>query len=174
MPHYLPLAIIVLFSSFLGLRRGAKGQALLTAVIVGSWLALGPAAPSILSQAKEEWGVTAGGGFFTALVQGAVIILACGVIWRLGSPPENLTRALLGGLWGAANGLIIAYTFLPSWLLLAPPVEEKEITALGQRVAGGGLDPRPLIIGGVFVIIFLAVRAIRPAPPDMRDWFTRE
>ena len=174
MPHYLPLVIIFVFSSFLGLRRGAKGQALLTAVIVGSWLALGPVAPSILSQAKEELGVTAGGGSFPTLVQGAVLILACGVIWRLGSPPGNLTRALLGGLWGAANGLIMAYTFLPSWLLLAPPVGEGEITALGQRVAGGGFDPHPLVIGGIFVLIFVAVRAIRPAPPDMRDWFTRE
>ncbi|MFQ6000137.1 MAG: hypothetical protein ACE5LG_00545 [Anaerolineae bacterium] len=181
MTNYLPLATILVLSALVGFRRGARSQLLLTAVIAGGWLALGPGGSPLTAEVEAKLEKMTGGsiiiagakeGYSTFLLL-VIILLAYFLLWRLGSRPESIRGALLGTLWGVANGFLIALTLLPGALLpsLLTPV------TLGERaveaMTPGKFNLHPIIIGGVFMLIILAVRAIRPHRPDLGDLFPR-
>ncbi len=182
MTNYLPLAAILVLSSLVGFRRGARSQLLLTTVIAAGWLALGtgesPLAAEMESKLEKMTGgsiVSAGakGGYFTFLLL-VIILFTYFLLWRLGSRPESIRGALIGTLWGLANGFLIALTLLPGALLpsLLAPITVGERTV--EAMTPGKFDLHPIIIGGVFMLIILAVRAIRPHRPDLGDLFPRE
>ena len=113
------------------------------------------------------------GGYSTFLLL-VIILFAYFLLWRLGSRPESIRGALIGTLWGLANGSLIALTLLPGALLpsLLTPITMGERTV--EAMTLGKFDLHPIIIGGVFILIILAVRAIRPRRPDLGDLFPRE
>lgn len=179
MTNYLPLATILVLSALLGFRRGARSQLLLTAVIAGGWLALGPGGSPLTAEVEAKLEKMTGGsiipagakeGYSTFLLL-AIILLAYFLLWRLASRPESIRGALIGTLWGVANGFFIALTLLPSALLpsLLTPITmgERAVEAMTPRK----FDLHPIIIGAVFVLIILAVRAIRPRRPELGDLF---
>jgi hypothetical protein len=180
MTNYLPLATILVLSALVGFRRGVRSQLLLTAVIAGGWLALGPGGSPLTAKVEEMTSgsiILAGAkeGYSTFLLL-LIILLAYFLLWRLGSRPESIRGALIGTLWGLANGFLIALTLLPGALLpshLTPvTVGAKAVEAMKPAAtAPGRLDLHPVIIGGVFVLVILAVRAIRPHRPDLGDLF---
>jgi len=125
-----------------------------------------------------------GGSIISAAARGGysiflllvIILFTYFLLWRLGSPPESIRGALIGTLWGLANGFLIALTVLPGTLLpslLTPiTVGEKAVEAMKPgATAPGGFNLRPIIIGGAFILIILAVRAIHPRRPDLGDLF---
>jgi len=182
MGNYLPLATILVLSALVGFRRGARSQLLLTAVIAGGWLALGPGGSPWAAEVEAKLGEMTGdpitsvgvkGGYSTFLLS-VIILLAYFLLWRLGSRPESIRGALIGTLWGVTNGFLIALTLLPSTLLpsLLTPVTAGEgaVEAVNPQ-ALGKFDLHPMIIGGVFLLIILAVRAIRPYRPDLGELF---
>lgn len=185
MTNYLPLATILVLSAFVGLRRGARSQLLLTAVIAGGWLALGPGGSPLTAEVEAKLEKMTGGSITLAGAKGVhstflllvIILLAYFLLWKLGSHPESIRGALIGALWGLTNGFLIALMLLPSALLpslLAPiTVGEKAVEAMRPQ-ALREFDLHPIIIGGVFILIILAVRAIRPYRPDLGDLFPRE
>lgn len=187
MSNYLPLATILVLSALLGFRRGARSQLLLTAVIVSGWLALGPGGSPLATQVESKLegmrdgsmgSAGAKGGYSTFLLL-LIILLTYFLLWRLGSRPESIRGALIGTLWGLANGFLIALTLLPGALLpslLTPiTVGEKAVeTMKPEAIAPGEFDLHPIIIGGIFILIILAMRAIRPHRPDLGDLFPRE
>jgi len=184
MTNYLPLATVLVLSALVGFRRGVRSQLLLTAVIAGGWLALGPGGFPLTAEVeakleKMRGGSTilagAGGGYSTFLLL-VIILLTYFLLWRLGSRPESIRGALIGTLWGVANGFLIALTLLPSVLLpslLTPiAVGERAVEAIEpEAIALEKFDLHPIIIGGIFILIILAVRAIRPRRPDLGDLF---
>ncbi|HAL61617.1 MAG TPA: hypothetical protein DCP08_04315 [Chloroflexi bacterium] len=184
MTNYLPLATILVLSALVGLRRGARSQLLLTAVIAGGWLALAPGGSPLAAEVETKLEKMAGGsiisagakeGYSTFLLL-VIILLTYFLLWRLGSRPESIRGALIGTLWGLANGFLIALTLLPSALLpslLTPiTVGERAVEAMKPgTMAPGKFDLHPIIIGGVFILIILAVRAIRPHRPDLGNLF---
>lgn len=179
MTNYLPLATILVLSALLGFRRGARSQLLLTAVIAGSWLALGPGGSPLAAEVEAKLEKMTGGSIISAEAKGGystflllvIILLTYLLLWRLGSRPESIRGALIGTLWGLANGFLVALTLLPGALLpfLLTPI------TVGERAVGamtpGKFDFHPIIIGGIFILIILAVRAIRPHRPDLGDLF---
>lgn len=187
MSNYLPLATILVLSSLVGFRRGVRSQLLLTAVIAGGWLALGPGDSPLTAEVEAKLEKMTGGsiilgnakeGYSTFLLL-LIILLAYFLLWRLGSRPESIREALIGTLWGLANGSLIALTLLPGTLLpslLTPiTVDGKAVEAMKpQAIASWKFDLHAIIIGGVFILIILAVRAIRPHRPDLGDLFPRE
>jgi len=189
MTNYLPLATILVLSALLGFRRGARSQLLLTALIAGSWLALGPAGSPLTAGVKAKLEKMTGGSIISAVAKEGsflpiflllvIILLTLFLLWRLGSRPESIRGALIGTLWGLANGFLIALALLPGALLpsLLTPITagERAVEAMKpQAIASWEFDLQPIIIGGVFILIILAVRAIRPHRPDLGDIFPRE
>ena len=187
MTNYLPLATILVLSALLGFRRGARSQLLLTAVIAGGWLALGPGGSPLTAEVEAKLEKMTGGSIILANAKGGysaflllvIILLTYFLLWRLGSRPESIRGALIGTLWGLVNGFLIALTLLPGALLpsLLTPITmgERTVEAMkSQAMAPGKFDFHPIIIGGVFILITLAVRAIRPHRPDLGDLFPRE
>jgi len=184
MTNYLPLATILVLSALVGFRRGVRSQLLLTAVIAGGWLALGPGGSPLTAEVETKLEKMTGGSIILAGAKGGfstflllvIILLAYFLLWRLGSRPESIRGALIGTLWGLANGFLIALTLLPGAFLpslLTPiAVGERAVEAMNpEAMAPGKFDPHPIIIGGVFILIVLAVRAIRPHRPDLGDLF---
>ncbi len=184
MSNYLPLATILVLSALVGFRRGARSQLLLTAVIAGGWLALGPGGSPLTAEVEAKLEKMTGGSIISAGAKGGystflllvIILLAYFLLWRLGSRPENIRGALIGTLWGVANGFLIALTLLPSALLpsLLIPITmgERAVEAMKpQAVAPGEFDLHPIMIGGLFILVILAVRAIRPRRPELGDLF---
>jgi len=189
MSNYLPLVTILIFSAFVGSRRGARSQLLLTAVIAGGWLALAPGGSPLVTEVESRLEKMTGGSTILAVAMGgsllptflllAIILFAYFLIWRLGSRPESIRGALIGTLWGLANGFLIALTLMPGALfpssLVPITVAQRAMeTMKPEAVAPGKFDLHPIIIGGVFILIILAVRAIRPRRPDLGDLFPRE
>jgi len=187
MTNYLPLATILVLSALVGFRRGARSQLLLTTVMAGGWLALGPGGSPLAAQVEAKLEKMTDGSIISASAKGGystflllvIILLAYFLLWRLGSRPESIRGALIGTLWGLANGFLIALTLLPGALLpsLLTPITagERAVEAMKpQAIASWEFDLQPIIIGGVFILIILAVRAIRPHRPDLGDIFPRE
>lgn len=189
MANYLPLATILVLAALVGFRRGVRSQLLLTAVIAGGWLALGPGGSPLAAEVESKLEKMTGGSIILAETKGGsflptflllvIILLTYFLLWRLGSRPESIKGALIGTLWGLANGFLIALAFLPGALLpslLTPiTVGEKAVEAMKpEAIAPGKFDLHPIIIGGVFILIILAMRAIRPHRPDLGDLFPRE
>lgn len=184
MSNYLPLATILVLSALVGFRRGVRSQLLLSAVIAGGWLALAPGGSPLAAEVEAKLEKMTGGsiilagakeGYSTFLLL-VIILLTYFLLWRLGSRPESIRGASIGTLWGLANGFLIALTLLPSALLpslLTPiTVGENLVEAMRpQAIASGKFDLHPIIIGGVFILIILAVRAIRPHRPDLGNLF---
>jgi hypothetical protein len=177
----------LVLSALVGFRRGARSQLLLTAVIAGGWLALGPGGSPLTADVESKLEKMTGGSIILAEAKGGystflllvIILLTYFLLWRLGSRPESIKGALIGTLWGLANGFLIALTLLPGALLpslLTPiTVGEKAVEAMKpETIAPGKFDLHPIIIGVVFILIILAVRAIRPHRPDLGDLFPRE
>ncbi len=183
MPEYIPLATILVLSGFFGWRRGAKSQLFLTAVIVGGWLAItSPGSPLAVATGQKVDELAARStliaswqehALFPALLLVAVILLACALLWRLGSQPESIKGALLGAILGLGNGLLIAWLLTPS-LDLTPATIREATASLAPAKAQGSNTLPPVIIGVIFLIIILAVRAIRPYRPDFEEWFSKD
>lgn len=186
MGNYLPLATILVLSALVGFRRGARSQLLLTAVIAGGWLALGPGGSPLTAQVEAKLEKMTSGSiilagakeesFLPTFLLLVIILLTYFLLWRLGSRPESMRGALIGTLWGLANGFLIALTLLPgaslSSLLTPITVGGKAVEAMKpEAIALRKFDLHPIIIGGVFILIILAVRAIRPHRPDLGDLF---
>jgi len=186
MANYLPLAAILVLSALVGFRRGVRSQILLTAVIAGGWLALGPGGSPLAAEVEAKLEEVRGGsiilagareGYSTFLLL-AIILLTHFLLWRLGSRPESIRGALIGALWGLANGSLTALTLLPSAFLpslLTPiTVSKRAVEAMKpEAIATGKFDLHLIIIGAVFILIILAVRAIQPHRPDLEDLFPR-
>lgn len=184
MSNYLPLAIILVLSALFGFRRGVRSQLLLTAVITGGWLALSPGGSPLAAEVESKLEKVTGGSIISAGAKGGyspflllvIILLTYLLLWRLGSHPGNIRGALLGALWGLANGFLIALTLLPGAslpsLLTPITVSQRAVEMMKpQAIATGKSNLRPIIIGGVFILITLAVRAIRPHRPELGDLF---
>lgn len=183
MVNYLPLAAILVLSALMGFGRGVKSQLLLTAVVAGGWLALSPGGSPLAAKMGSKMERVTGGSITFASTKGGplflllMILIIYFLLWRLGSRPESIRGALIGSLWGLANGYLIALTLLPSALpsslLTTITVSERAVEAIKPE-AIGKFDLRPIIIGGAFIVIILAVRAIRPRRPNLEDLFPRE
>lgn len=178
MSDNLPLAAILTLSALVGFRRGVRSQLLITAVIAGGWLALISGGSPLASKVGTRVEKMIGGSFISAGAKEgsflllAIILLAYFLLWRLGSRPESIREALIGTLWGVANGFLIALTLLPGALSLPTPSIVGEQLMKSQAL--GGLSLHPVIIGGVFIVVILAVRAIRPHRPDLADILKEE
>lgn len=183
MTDYLPLATILVLSALMGFRRGVRSQLLLTAVIAGGWLALGPRGSPLTAEVGAKLEKMTGGsiildgtkgGYSPFLLLVIILLFAYFLLWRLGSRPESIRGALIGTLWGLANGSLIALTLLPSALLpslLTPiTVGEKAVEAMKPGALRES-DLHPMIIGGILILITLAVRAIRPHRPHLGELF---
>ncbi len=184
MSNYLPLATILVLSALVGFRRGARSQLLLTAVIASGWLALGSGGSPLTAQVESKLEKMRGGSIGSAGAKGGystlllllIILLTYFLLWRLGSRPESMRGALIGTLWGVANGFLIALTLLPGALLpsLLTPITlgQRAVEAMKtETLTPGKFDLHPIIIGGVLMLIVLAVRAIRPHRPDLGELF---
>ncbi|MBI2845564.1 MAG: hypothetical protein HYX86_03350 [Chloroflexi bacterium] len=186
MLDYLPVAGIAVLTGFLGAKRGTKSQIIFLGVIAATWLFIG-----ITGQAVAVWilSLLRGGlspdsvgtqpdlllppqeaSLINTFLFGAVLAGAYIILWR-GLPSVNgLVAMASGGVFGLVNGMLInLYLFRLSPATASQPftpppdsVSPLRLQTPGET-APAGLPP--LVVLGILLLIFLAVRAIqRPTP----------
>jgi hypothetical protein len=167
--------MILVISAVLGLRRGPRSQLVLMSAIFGSWLVLG-VEPSLAEAVNQNVRKVVGFSLSAPTLFAAIVVLSYFATWRMGPRQGGLVGSPIGGLLGLACGCLVAYTlFYPpsaAASILPASMEGGKVASSMEQVSRQVGGPRTLILGAVFVIVFLAVRAIRP--PDFKDWFTRE
>ncbi|MDP2952879.1 MAG: hypothetical protein Q8O76_06145, partial [Chloroflexota bacterium] len=70
MSNYLPLATVLVLAALVGFRRGVRSQLLLTAVIAGGWLALGPGGSPLAAEVESKLEKMTGGSIILAETKG--------------------------------------------------------------------------------------------------------
>lgn len=174
--------------AFLGARKGTKSQIIFLAVIAATWLFIGVAGPglavwvmSLLRGGLRGETVHATGltpqpdllppqevSLINTIFFSGILIVAYLLIWRTLPTTSGLASALSGGVFGAVNGMLISlYLFRlspqssPQTSLPPDSVSPLRLQTPAETIQAG---LPPLVVLGILLVIFLAVRAIQRPP----------